>query len=200
MRRNELASQDAALFAEVAQSCDVGYLALVTADGYPRSIALNFAAVDETIYFHGALEGEKYELIKSSPRAGFTMATVYSFIPSFWTAPRNACPATQFFKSVEIVGICEGVADLAEKAVALMALMVKQQPEGHYDPIDPEDPRYRKALENVGVFRVAPHSWTGKVKFGQNEPAKLRRVFVEKLKERGGLMDDETAREIEKSL
>ena len=59
---------------------------------------------------------------------------------------------------------------------------------------------YAKALAGVGVFRVVPDSWTGKVKFGQNEPEKLRRVFVMRLRERGGPMDEETAREIEKTF
>jgi len=200
MRRNELAIQDPAFFTEVASRCDVGYLALVTAEDHPRSIALNFGAVGETVYFHGALDGEKYELIKTSPRAGFTMVRVYSFIPSYWSAPRYACPATQFFKSVEIKGVCEEVTDLGEKARGLMALMEKQQPEGEYDPIDPAVAPYTKALENVGVFRIVPDSWTGKVKFGQNEPERLRRIFVEKLTERGGPMDDETVREIMETL
>jgi len=200
MRRDELASHDPALFAEVARHGDVGYLSLVTATGYPRAIALNFAAVGETIYFHGAREGEKYDLIQASPRAGFTMVRVYSFIPSYWSAPRYACPATQFFKSVEIRGVCEEVGDPAEKARGLTALMEKQQPEGRYDPIDPDTAPYARALENVGVFRVVPDSWTGKVKFGQNEPERLRRIFVEKLRERGGPMDEETAREIEKTF
>jgi nitroimidazol reductase NimA-like FMN-containing flavoprotein (pyridoxamine 5'-phosphate oxidase superfamily) len=200
MRRRELATDDPALFAEVARHCEVGYLTLVTADGFPRTIALNFGVVDETVYFHGALEGEKYELIRAAPRAGFTMARVYSFIPSYWSAPRYACPATQFFKSVEIKGACEEVVDPAGKAAGLMALMEKQQPEGGYDPIDPAVAPYTKALEHVGVFRVVPDSWTGKVKFGQNEPEKLRRIFVEKLRERGGPMDEETAREIENTF
>ena len=66
--------------------------------------------------------------------------------------------------------------------------------------IDPAVPVYAKALAAVGVFKVTPESWSGKVKFGQNEPEKLRRVFVRKLRERGGPMDEETAREIEKTL
>jgi nitroimidazol reductase NimA-like FMN-containing flavoprotein (pyridoxamine 5'-phosphate oxidase superfamily) len=200
VRRLELASGDPALFAEVARRCEVGYLTLVTADGYPRSIALNFAAVGETIYFHGALQGEKFQIIQAAPRAGFTIVVPYSFIPSHWSAPRYACPATHFFKSVEIRGVCSAVTDPAEKAQGLGALMEKHQPEGGYDPIDPAVPVYAKALEHVGVFKVRPDSWTGKVKFGQNEPENLRRIFVAKLRERGGPMDEETAREIEKTL
>lgn len=197
MRRTELESADRDLFRDLADTCEVGYLSLVTAEGYPRGVALNFAAVGETIYFHGALEGEKFELIQSAPHAGFTIVKAYSFIPSTWSAPRYACPATHFFKSIEIKGVCCSVEDSAEKALGLGALMDKHQPEGGFDPIDPDVPIYAKALAGVGVFRVVPDSWTGKVKFGQNEPEKLRRIFVEKLRERGGPMDEETAREIE---
>ena len=200
LRRSELESTDLALFRDLAESCEVGFLSLVTAAGYPRAIALNFAAVGETIYFHGALEGEKFDLILAKPRVGFTIVKTYSYIPSYWSAPRYACPATQLFKSVEIKGTCAAVDDPAEKTRALGALMAKHQPEGGFDPIDPAIPRYAKALENVGVFRVTPDTWTGKVKFGQNEPEKLRRIFVEKLRERGGPMDEETALEIESSL
>jgi len=197
VRRSELESFDRELFSDLAATCEVGFLSLVTAAGYPRAIALNFAAIDETIYFHGALEGEKFELIQADPRAGFTIVKAYSYIPSTWSAPRYACPATQFFKSIEIEGTCSAVDDPVEKARALGALMDKHQPEGGFDPIDPSVPVYAKALEGVGVFRVVPDSWTGRVKFGQNEPEKLRRIFVEKLRERGGVMDEETALEIE---
>ena len=200
MRRSELESSDRVLFAELAATCEVGYISLVTAAGYPRAIALNFAAIGETIYFHGALEGEKFDLIQTTPRVGFTIVKAYSYIPSTWSAPRYACPATQFFKSIEIKGTCSAVDDPAEKARGLGALMDKHQPEGGFDPIDPSVPVYAKALESVGVFRVVADSWTGKVKFGQNEPEKLRRIFVEKLRERGGVMDEETAREIESEL
>lgn len=200
MRRGELESSDGALFEEVARECAVGYLGLAKADGRLRSIALNFAALGRDIVFHGALAGEKFELMKARPRAGFTMVREYSFIPSYWSAPDHACPATHFFKSVEIDGHAEVVDDPALKARALQALMVKMQPEGGHVPIDHELPMYRGSLARVGVFRVVTASWTGKAKFGQNEPARLRRLFVEKLRERGAPVDLLTAAEIEKSL
>lgn len=200
MRRAELENHGEALFDEVARDCAVGYLTLVTGDGRPRSIALNFAALGRDIVFHGALAGEKFALMQARPRAGFTMVKEYSFIPSYWSAPDHACPATHFFKSVEIDGHAEVVEDAALKARALQALMLKMQPEGGHVPIDHELPMYRGSLAKVGVFRVVTAAWTGKAKFGQNEPARLRRLFVEKLRERGAPVDLATAAEIGKSL
>lgn len=200
MRRGELESRDNVLFDEVARDCMVGFLTLVTPEGQPRSIALNFAALDRDIVFHGALAGEKFMLMQAGPRAGFTMVKEYSFIPSYWSAPEHACPATHFFKSVEIAGRAVVVEDPAYKARALQALMEKMQPEGAYVPLDHTLPMYRGALQKVGVFRVVNEGWTGKAKFGQNEPARLRRVFIEKLRERGAPLDLLTAAEIEKTL
>jgi len=200
MRREELASDDPALFREAADRCEVGYLGLATADGTPRVVPLNFAALDTTIYFHGALAGEKHELLQGGPRCSFLMALPYSLIPSYWTAPQHACPATHYFKSVDARGPCTVVEDLGEKARALQALMIKYQPEGRHRPIDADDPTYLKPLRGVGVFRLAVESWTGKVKFGANEPERIRRLLIAGLRERGRPLDLATALEIERTL
>ena len=201
MRRQELESRDPGLFQEVARDCPVGYLSLLTAGGCPRAVALNFAAIDWTIYFHGALQGEKHDLVGSKGAgAGFTMVKLFSFIPSHFTAPTFACPATHFFKSVEIKGRCQLVADPAEKARGLQALMQKHQPEGCFDPVDHAQGPYARALEGVGVFRIVPDSWTAKRKFGQNEPEKIRRMIIDRLRERGGPLDAETIVEMTRDL
>jgi len=192
MRRSELESQDPAVFAEVAADAEIGELGILTADGWPRVVPLNFAAVGQTVYFHGSQAGEKYDSVQADPRCSFSMVKAYSLIPSQWVAPRHACSATHFFKSVEVRGRCELVDDPDEKASALQALMEKYQPEGGYDPIRADDPIYAKALEVVGVFRVSG-SWTAKMKFGSNEPADHRRRWVDKLRDRGEPRDLATA-------
>ena len=200
MRRDKLASQDEELFSEIMDEVTVGYLGMLLPDGTPRSVGLNFAALGHDITFHGALAGEKFELLQHNPAAGFTVVKEYSYIPSNWSAPCYACPATQFFKSVEIRGRCGLVSGPQEKARALQALMEKYQPEGGYDKIDASVPQYAKALEMVGVYRLTTESWTGKIKFGQGEPLKLLRIYVEKLRERNLGMDEATAVEIENIL
>jgi len=199
LRRSELESSDVAVFAEVARGAEVGNLALITADGTPRVIPLNFSVVGETIYFHGATQGEKLDCLRNDAHCSFSMVKAYSLIPSYWTSPKSACPATHFYKSIELRGLCELTEDLEEKALALQALMEKYQPEGRHDPIRADDPNYAGALRDVAVFRVSG-SWTAKVKFGQNEASQRRRVWVEKLRERGEARDLATADEIEKTL
>ena len=199
MRRHELESTNPAVFTEVAKAAEIGELGLITVDGHPRVVPVNFAAIGEIVYFHGALEGEKFERIRDDGRCSFSMVKSYSLVPSYWTAPRHACPATHFFKSVEIRGHGSIVDDPAEKAAALQALMEKYQPEGGFEPIDADKRMYVKSLERVGVFRITG-PWTAKVKFGSNEPEKVRLAWIEGLRERNAPMDLETADEIEKTL
>jgi uncharacterized protein len=200
MRRHELESHDPKLFAELARRCEIGYLALITADGTPRAVPVNFAAVEQVIYFHGAPVGEKSELLRAGPRVSFMMAQPYSLLPSYWLAKDYACPATQYFKSVDARGTCAPCDDVVEGARGLQALMEKYQPDGRFQPITADDPIYAKALRAVSVFRLAVETWTGKVKFGVNETENVRRIMVERLRERGEPRDLETAREIEKTL
>jgi nitroimidazol reductase NimA-like FMN-containing flavoprotein (pyridoxamine 5'-phosphate oxidase superfamily) len=200
MRRHELESHDPALFAELARRCEVGYLGLVTADGMPRVVPLNFAVVGQDIYFHGALAGEKFDLLQAGPRVSFMMALPYSLLPSYWLAKGYACPATHYFKSVDARGTCAPCDDVVEKARGLQALMEKYQPEGEYTPITADNPLYTKALRTVGVYRIAVQNWTGKQKFGVNETEATRRKMIAGLRQRGQPRDLETAAEIEKTF
>ncbi len=199
MRRRELESTDPAVFAEVAADAEVGWLGLVVADGAPRVIPLNFAAVDGVVYFHGALEGEKFALVSEGGPCSFAMAKPYSLIPSGWSSGTHACGATHLFKSVEIRGRCEPVEDPDEKAAGLQALMEKYEPGGGYEPVAADTSMYGRALREVGVFRVSG-PWTAKVKFGSNEPVKVRLAWIAGLRERGAPLDLATAAEIEKTL
>lgn len=189
MRRDDFLRTDRAFFQHVARQCSVGHLGLVTADGYPRSIALNFVALDEAIYFHGALAGEKFDVISAGGPVGFTMAWELSYIPSQWTGPEYACPATQLFKSVEIKGRCTVVSETQEKVLALQALMQKYQPEGQFRPITSHEKIYKNALEQTGVFRVDVDSWAGKVRLFQEKPEDFQNKVICKLEERGLPLD-----------
>lgn len=189
MRRKDFLRTEPSFFQEVARRCPVGYLGLLTPGGFPRSVALNFAACEDRIYFHGALAGQKFQILDQKPAVGFTMAWELSTIPSSWIGPRYACPATQLFQSVEIQGAAEVVIDRAEKAAGLQALMEKYQPEGGFDPIEPTAALYQKTLVETGVFRITAQSWTGKERLYQEKPEAFRRKIMAHLKERGRPLD-----------
>ncbi|RMG28109.1 MAG: pyridoxamine 5'-phosphate oxidase family protein [Methanobacteriota archaeon] len=196
MRRSEFFSDDEDEFREIVGRAHVGHLGLIDVKGYPRIVPLNFVAIGRDIYFHGAQEGEKFDLLKESPKASFSVDLPFAFIPSYWQSKRSAEPTSVFFKSLHIRGRGEVVNDLTEKAHALQAMMEKYQPEGGYERIEVSNPIYRKPLERVGVFRIVTEELTMKIKFGQNMDARKIGRIIEGLRERNLPMDLETIKNI----
>jgi predicted FMN-binding regulatory protein PaiB len=121
----------------------------------------------------------------------------HALLPSTFFDPENACPATQFFKSVLVTGQVRLVEDTGEKARVLQALMTKLQPTGGFDPIAADNPRYQAALRGVAVIAMSMDSVTGKWKLGQNLSSELADRVMEKLEQRNGHQDCRTANAME---
>src|SRR5438045_1141120 len=68
-------------------------------------------------------------------------------IPSHWIDAERACPATTYYRSVQVHGLLEEVSDPDAKARVLSALMTKFQPEGGYVPIAATHPLYKNAVK-----------------------------------------------------
>lgn len=200
MRRTDRERREPELFQWIMDSVDVGYLSIVLENGYPRIVPLDFVALDGKIYFHGALEGEKFEAFSAGEKMSFSAVLAYSIIPSHWFGEGYACAATQFFKSALIYGNGCVVTEKGEKAAALQALMEKYQPEGKFRAISAADPFYEKHMNETAVFRLDPTETTMKVNIGLSYGEKIRLRLAEKLEERGRELDLATAREIRKSL
>lgn len=130
MRRDEFLENNPEEIQKVLDSEKIGYLGILTEAGFPRVVPLNFAARSDRIYFHGALSGEKHDLLAKSPRVTFSVARQYALIPSYWMAKGHACPATTFYKSVYVEGICNLVENADEKAATLELIMRKYQAGG----------------------------------------------------------------------
>lgn len=105
---------------EIIKKCDTCRLAL-NDEEYPYIIPLNFGLeVDgEALshYFHGAREGEKYNLIRKNNKASFEMDCSHKLITS-----DKACGYTMEFESVVGQGTIE-ILDDDEKLKGLSALM-----------------------------------------------------------------------------
>lgn len=198
MRRDELQSQDHSDFIYVMENALIGNLGLVDKNDFPRIVPLNFVAINRNIYFHGALDGEKYGLIQTSPKASFSVHIPYSFVPSYYQNEKYACPATHLFKSVHIRGIASMVTQIDEKAKALQKLMEKYQPGGRYTPISEDLSLYKNALKEVGVFMIRSDEITVKIKFGQNESDEVREAIIDLLTKRDTDLDRSTIEEMHK--
>ena len=98
MRRNDRQITDFIEIVEVIKRCDVCRIAFNDA-GYPYMIPLNFGMKMEgeqiILYFHGAGEGKKYELLGRDNRVSFEMDCSHKLV-----ADREGCRCTMGYESV----------------------------------------------------------------------------------------------------
>ncbi|MGG6311734.1 pyridoxamine 5'-phosphate oxidase family protein [Paenibacillus macerans] len=192
MRRKEFGMQEEAEIQQFLREMNFGFLGTVGEDGWSRVTPLNFVYDGQCFYFHGSLAGEKMKHLANDLRVSFTVAKEYAIIPSYFSDPKLACPASAYYKSVMVRGRAEKVEDLAEKARAFTLFMEKLQPEGGYSPITPADPDYAGQLKSVSLCRIVPEAMSAKFKFGQNLKEPRFSGVVEGLENRGGELDLET--------
>lgn len=155
----------------------------VSAGGAPVLRTVHAVVVDGALAFHGAPAGEKMEIVGG--QVVVSAEETVASIPSYFVDPERACPATTYYRSVQVHGALERVDEQGAKARALAALMSKFQPEGGHVPIEPDHPLYRKAIAGLLVVRVSLETIDGKAKLGQNRsPEEIGRV-IEALWRRG---------------
>lgn len=157
------------------------HLALTRPDGAPVLRTLNAAVTDEWLLFHGAKAGEKAACVGRPAVA--QAEEIVAFIPSYFSDPERACPATTLFLSVQVHGTLELITDPRLKAEALQLLMERHQPEGGHAPLSFDAPMYQNAIRGVMVLGVRISGVTGKAKLGQNKaPAEaaelMRRLWA----------------------
>lgn len=196
MRRQKLEVKEQNEISAVLHAAEWGVLGISRPGEAPVLVPLNFVANGQTIYFHGALAGQKMEVAQSEPQVSFVVVQAYSQLPSYYFDERAACPATQLYKSVISYGRLRLVEDDAEKASALQLLMEKLQPEGGYEPITPTSELYVGRLKGVAVIAFDIDDLSAKFKLGQDQKPEWRASIGEKLSTRGCPIDHATVSEM----
>lgn len=151
MRRKD---REVTAFAElvaIIEQCDVCRLALHD-EPYPYILPLNFGmtvnGTQVTLYFHGATEGKKYDLITKNPNVCFEMDCGHQLVTKQET---GSC--TMAYESV----IGQGRVEIVPEEEKLDALTILMQ---HYHR---EDFAFnRNVIPHTTVFKLVVTTITGK--------------------------------------
>ena len=165
-----------------------GRIASIDKEGFPQIIPMNFVFLDDIIYMHSHIKGEKLDNIKRNSKAGFEVDRNLEFLPSYFSDPEDASLADTFYISVVIKGEAKIVENKNEKVRALNGLMKKYQPEGGYLPLTTD----MEVLEHTAVIKVTPKQMNGKYKIGQNMNKKDKIDLANKILERNSNTAKET--------
>lgn len=166
----------------------VGRISSIDENGYPQIIPMNFVFLNDSVYVHSHIKGEKIDNINRNSKVGFEVDRELEFLPSYFEDPKDASLADTLYISVVIKGVASLVIDREEKTLALNGLMKKYQPEGGYDPIQSS----MRVLDAVAVIKVIPEVLSGKYKIGQNIRPENRLDLAEKILKRNSPTVKET--------
>lgn len=151
MRRSDREITDFNEMLEVMERCDVCRLGL-NDEAYPYIVPLNFGMNVKdgrvTLYFHGAAEGHKYDLMEKNNAAFFEMDCAHKLVA---TLERGSC--TMEYESIMGHGRLFPVPE-DEKYDALLILM------RHYHKED--FPFNKNVMPQTRVFRLEIEEMTGK--------------------------------------
>ncbi|MBC8502557.1 MAG: pyridoxamine 5'-phosphate oxidase family protein [Nitrosopumilus sp.] len=155
----------------------VGRISSIDVNGFPQIIPMNFVFLNDAVYIHSHVKGEKLDNISKNNKVGFEVDRELEFLPSYFEDPRNASLADTLYISVVIKGHASLISDRDEKTLALNGLMEKYQPEGCYDPLQSD----MRVLDAVSVIKIIPQTLHGKYKIGQNMNSEDRMNLAQKI-------------------
>ncbi len=166
----------------------IGRISSIDENGFPQIIPMNFVFLNNAIYIHSHVKGEKLDNISRNNKVGFETDRELEFLPSYFEDPNDASLADTLYISVVIKGIGSLVTDREEKTLALNGLMTKYQPEGQYEPIKSD----MQVLDVVTVIKVTPKTIRGKYKIGQNMNRSDRMDLAQKILKRNSPTSKQT--------
>ena len=150
----ELRRKDRAISEEEAiailNRVEYGVLSTVSENGKPYGVPLNFCIVDNCIYFHCAVEGQKIDNIKQNKSVSFCTVGRTEILPDKFGTK---------YESVIVSGEVEEVFEL-DKQRGLEGLLYKYSP----DFID-QGKKYIDTLrDKTRVFKITINSLSGKAR------------------------------------
>ncbi len=129
-----------------AQVCRLG----MADGGEPYVVPVNFACQGGSLYFHSALRGMKFEILRRNPRVCIEVDEALGIVSA-----ESACAWGFRYRSVIGTGLAQFVYDSGEKRKALNLLMEKYSGRSAWDYPDFQ-------LDRVCIIRIDLERVTGK--------------------------------------
>jgi len=169
MRMFKLECRDPDAIHDFLSRARTGFLGL-SADQTPYVIPLNYVWTNGSIFFHGASEGRKTDMMRKNANACFTVCEDLGTISAVVPAHTDTA-----FMSVILFGSVAAVSDPVEATAAMQAMLDKYVP-GYYDhPL--AQSHVEKYVSSLGsrtaVYKLTPTEITAK----KNEAADESRMF-----------------------
>ncbi len=135
---------------DLLRSAQVGFLSTASPAGEPYGVPINFAFVDDSIYFHCAREGRKLDHLRQNNRVSFCVVGETAVLPAQFAMR---------YRSTIVDGAAFELSGEAKRQ-GLIALIEKYSP-GYID-------EGLRTIENDGektrVYRIAIDSISGKAR------------------------------------
>ena len=151
---DELRRKDRAITKEEANNLltrgEYGLLSTVSEHGEPYGIPLSYYTIDNSIYFHCAVEGKKLEHFKHNNSVSFCVVGKTEILPDKFSTR---------YESVIVSGKVEEVFD-NEKQIALEGLLRKYSPRFLEEGIA----YVERTKDKTKIFRISISNLTGKAR------------------------------------
>ena len=148
MRRSEREIKDRGVIDVIIRGSQVCRIGLAV-DGEPYVVPVSFGYDGQCLYFHGAAEGKKMDMLRRNPRVCFEFDIVKQLVEA-----DKACDWGMKYQSVIGFGTAEILENPQEKAAALAVIMRQYSPrEFSFPP---------QAVDRVCVVKITIESLTGK--------------------------------------
>ena len=137
---------------DVLKMAKVGRIATHNTNEYPYIVPVHFVVLQDKIYIHGLIKGQKISNLTNNNKVGFEVDEMGVVIPD----NENVCDTNTAFRSVIILGAAKMIEDRVLKEEVLHTVVTKYTPQlSHLE--FPE-----KMMKATGIIEITPIEITGK--------------------------------------
>jgi nitroimidazol reductase NimA-like FMN-containing flavoprotein (pyridoxamine 5'-phosphate oxidase superfamily) len=101
---------------EILKAGEYGVFSTLGSDGYPYGVPVSYVLLNDSIYFHCAMEGNKLDNIRHEAKVSFNVVGSTELVPERFTTK---------YESVIVYGRAEEISSKEEKIKVLLAIIEK---------------------------------------------------------------------------